>query len=48
MDAIIFRNMSGFLCDKSIPPHIKGNTHKMFVQPAILCGMEIVQMTSSH
>ena len=30
-----WRKMAGVLCDKRIPPHVKGNIHKMFVQSAI-------------
>ena len=41
-------NMSGILCDKRIPPHVKGTIPKMIVQPAMLYGMETVPMTSSH
>ena len=37
--------MSGVLCDKRVPPHVKGKIHKMIVQPAMLCGMETVPMT---
>ena len=40
--------ITGILCDKRIPPHVKGNSHKMIVQPAMLNGMETVPMTSSH
>ena len=40
--------MSGVLCDKRIPPHGKGNIHKMIVQPAMLYGMETVPVTSVH
>ena len=42
--------MSGVLCDKKVPPHVKGNIHKMIVQPAMLYGMEPVPVpvTSSH
>ena len=36
------------LCDKRVPPHVKGKIHKMIVQPAMLYGMETVQVTSSH
>ena len=34
-----WRKMSGVLCDKRVPPHVKGNIHKMIVQPAMLYGM---------
>ncbi len=27
--------MAGVLCDKRIPPHVKGNIHNMIVQSAI-------------
>ena len=40
--------MPGVLCDKRVPPHVKGKTHKMIVQPAMLYGMETVPLTSSH
>ena len=40
--------MSGVLCDKRIPPRVKGKIHKMIVQPAMLYGMETVPVTSSH
>ena len=36
------------LCDKIMPPHVKGNIRKMIVQPAILYMMERVLMTSSN
>ena len=35
-------------CGKIVPPHVKGNVHKMIVQPAMLYGMETVSVTSSH
>ena len=31
-----WRKMAGFLCDKRIPLHLKGNVHKMIVQSAIV------------
>ncbi len=40
--------MYGVLCDKRVPPHVKGNIHKMIVQSAMLYVMETVPMTSSH
>ena len=40
--------MSNVLCDKIVPPHVKGKIHKMIVQPAMLYRMDIVPMTSSH
>ena len=43
-----WRKMSGVLCDKRVPPHVKGKIHKMIVQPAMLCGMETVPVTSSQ
>ena len=43
-----WRKMSGILCDKIVPPHVKEKIHKMIVQPAMLYGMETVPMTSSH
>ena len=43
-----WRKMSGVLCDKRVPPHVKGKIHKMIVQAAILYGMETVPVTSTH
>ena len=43
-----WRKMSGVQCDKRVPPHVKGNIHKMIVQPAMMYGMETVPVTSSH
>ena len=43
-----WRKMSGVLCDKRVPPHVKGKIHKMIVQPAMLYGMETVPVTSSQ
>ena len=40
--------MSSVLCDKIVPPHVKGKIHKMIVQPSMLYGMETVPITSSH
>ena len=43
-----WRKISGVLCDKRVPPRVKGNILKMIVQPAKLYGMEAVPVTSSH
>ena len=43
-----WRKMAGVLCDKRVPPHVKGKINKMIVQPAMLYGMETVPVTSSH
>ena len=43
-----WRNMAGVLCDKGISPRVKGKIDNMIVQPAMLYGMETVQITSSH
>ena len=43
-----WRQMYGFLCDKRVPPHVKGNVHKTTDQPAKLYGMETVPITTSH
>ena len=42
------RKMSGVLCDKRVPPHVKGKIHRMIVQPAMLYGKETVPVTGSH
>ena len=43
-----WRKMSGVLCDKRVPPPVKGKTHKMIVQRAMLYGVEAVPVTRSH
>ena len=43
-----WRNISGVLCDKRVPPHVKGEIHKMIVLPAMLYGMETMPVTISH
>ena len=40
--------VSGVLCDKLVPPHVKGKIHTMIGQPAMLYGMETVPVTSYH
>ena len=40
--------MSGVLCDKRVPSHVKGMIHKMIVKPAMLYGTETVPVTASH
>ena len=40
--------MSGVLCDRRVPPHVKEKIHKMIIQPAMLYGMETVSVTSSN
>ena len=43
-----WRKMSGVLCDKRVPPHVKGTIHNTIGQRAMLYGMEAVPVTSSH
>ena len=43
-----WRKVSGVLCDKRVPPHVKGKIHKMIVQPAMLYGMEKEPATISN
>ena len=43
-----WRKISGVLCDKRVPPHVKGKILKMIVQPAMLYGMETVPVTSAN
>ena len=43
-----WRKMSGVLCDKKVPPHVKVKIHKTIVQPVMPYGMETLQMTNSH
>ena len=40
--------MAVFLCDKRVPPRVKGNIHNMIVQLAMQYGMETVPMTRSN
>ena len=40
--------MSGVLCNKRAPPHVKEHIHRIIVPPAMLYGMEIVPVTSSY
>ena len=37
-----WRKMSGVLCNKRVPPHVKRKIHKMIVQPAKLYGMQTI------
>ena len=39
--------VAGVLCDKRVPPRVKGKIHKMIVQPAMLYRMETVLVNSS-
>ena len=41
-----WRKMSGVICDKRVPPHVKGNIHKTIVQPAMLYGIGILRICS--
>ena len=41
-----WRKRSGVLFDKRVPPHVRGNIHKMIVQPAMLYALETVPTTS--
>ena len=36
------------VCDKRVPPHVKGSNNKMIIHPAMLYGMETVPVTRSH
>ena len=42
-----WRKMSGVLCDKRVPPRVKGKILKMIVQPAMLYGMETVPVNGN-
>ena len=43
-----WRKMSGVLCDKRVPPHVKGKIDNMVVQPAMLYGIKTVPVTSPY
>ena len=43
-----WRKMSDVLCDKRVPPHVKGKIHTMIAQPAMLYGMETMPVTMFH
>ena len=36
-----WKKMSSVLCDKRVPPHVKGKIHKIIFQPAMLYGMRL-------
>ena len=40
--------MPGVLCDKRVPPHVKGKLHKKIVQPAMQYEMERVPVTTVY
>ena len=40
-----WRKVSGVLCDKKIPPKVKGKIHNTIVRPAMLYGLETVALT---
>jgi len=41
-----WKKMTGILCDKRIPPKLKGRIHKTVVQPAMLYGLETVPLST--
>ena len=43
-----WRKMSGVLCDKRVPPRVKGKIHKTIIHAAMLYRMETVLVTSSY
>ena len=43
-----WKKMSEVLCDKKIPPKVKGKIYKMVMQAAVLYAMETVPVTSSQ
>ena len=44
----MWMKMAGVLCDKRVPPHVKGYIRNMNVQPAMQYGTDTVPTTSSH
>ncbi|KAG5597751.1 hypothetical protein H5410_038983 [Solanum commersonii] len=43
-----WRNASGVLCDKKIPPRLKGKFYRVVVRPALLYGAECWPVKNSH
>ncbi|WMV15276.1 hypothetical protein MTR67_008661 [Solanum verrucosum] len=43
-----WRNASGVLCDKKIPPRLKGKFYRVVVRPALLYGAECWPAKNSH
>ena len=43
-----WRKVTGVLCDKKIPVKMKGKLFKTMVRPAMLFGMEAVEMTKKQ
>ena len=42
------RCQASYVCDKRVPPHVKGSNNKMIIHPAMLYGMETVPVTRSN
>ena len=40
-----WRRMSGVICDRRVPPRVKGKVYKVAVRPAMLYGLETVALT---
>ncbi len=40
--------MTGVMCDKKIPPRVKGKLYKTVIRPAMLYGMEAVAVTKAQ
>nr|XP_009765599.1 PREDICTED: uncharacterized protein LOC104217141 [Nicotiana sylvestris] len=43
-----WRLASGILCDKNVPPRLKGKFYRMLVRPTMLDGVECWQIKNSH
>lgn len=42
------QKMTGVMCDKKIPPRVKGKRYKTVIRPAMLYGMEAVAVTKAQ
>ena len=43
-----WRKVTGMMCNKKVPPKVKGKLYKTMVRPAMLYGMEAVAVTKKQ
>ena len=44
-DGMAGRRMSGVICDRRVPARVKGKVYRVAVRPAMLYGLETVELT---